>query len=73
MTTTQGLTDLFVIAAIQRLRIEILIAFRDYKFVDHVEIIAPSKFVRVPSHPPGRSALVDYLELHLAPRIFPLS
>jgi hypothetical protein len=38
MTTAQGLTDLSAIC-FQRLRIEILIAFRDYGFVDHVELI----------------------------------
>ena len=30
-------------------------------------------FCELPSHPPGRSVLVDYPELHLAPRILPLS
>jgi hypothetical protein len=29
-------------------------------------------FCKLPSHPPGRSVLVDYPELHLAPRILPL-
>ena len=75
MTTTQGLTNLFA-SSFQRLRIEILIVFRDYGFVDHVELIPPSQLLRVPSHPPGRSVLVDYPELHLAPtpsRILPLS
>ena len=53
MTTTQGLTDLVVIALLQRLRIEILIAFRDYGFVDHVELIPPSQLLRV-TVPPTR-------------------
>ena len=60
-------TDGFIRHCFQRLRIEILIAFRDYGFVDHVELIPPSQLLRVPSHPPGRSVLVDYPELHLAP------
>jgi hypothetical protein len=48
-------------------------AFRDYYgFVDHVEIIPPGQLLRVPSHLTCRSVLVDYLELHLAPRILPL-
>ena len=72
MTTDQGLTDLSAIC-FQRLRIEILIAFRDYGFVDHVELIPPSQLLRVTSHPPGRSVLVDYPELRLAPRVLPLS
>ena len=61
MTTTQGLTDLVVIALLQRLRIEILIAFRDYGFVDHVEMIPRqvAQLLRVPFHPPSRSVLVD--------------
>ena len=35
MTTAQGLTDLAAIA------------FRDYGFVDHVELIPPSQLLRV--------------------------
>jgi hypothetical protein len=31
----------------QKLRIDILIAFRDYGFVDHVELIPPSQLLRV--------------------------
>ena len=59
--------------AVAKLHLEILIAFRDYGFVDHVKIIPPSQLLRVPSHPPGRLVLVDYPELHLAPsRILPL-
>ena len=46
MTTDQGLTDLSAIC-FQRLQIEILIAFRDYGFVDHVELISPSQLLRV--------------------------
>ena len=82
MTTTQGLTHslyyyLFIRhCGLRRLgwlwRIEIIIAFRDYGFVD-VEIIPPSQLLRVPSHSPGRSVIVDYPELHLAPRILPPS
>ena len=64
MTTTQGLTNLVASCCFLRLRIEILIAFRDYGFVDHVELIPPSQVLRVPSHQPGRSVLVDYPELH---------
>ena len=68
-------TDEFVHHGFQRLRIEILIPFRDHGFVDHhdVEIIPPSQLLRVPSHPPGRTVLVDDPELRLAPRILPLS
>ena len=46
MTTDRGLTDLFAIC-FQRLLIEILIAFRDYGFVDHVKLIPPSQLLRV--------------------------
>ena len=46
MTTAQGLTDLSAIC-FQRLWIEILIALRDYGFVDHVELIPPSQLLRV--------------------------
>ena len=56
--------------------IQILITFRDYGFVDHVELIPLSQLLRVPSHPPDRSVLVDYPELHfqfVGPRILPLS
>jgi hypothetical protein len=47
MTTAQGLTDLSAIHCFQRLRIEILIAFCDYGFVDHVELIPPSQLLQV--------------------------
>ena len=63
---------LFVIAS-RDFGYKILIAFRDYGSVDQVEIIPPRKLLRLLSHPPGRSALVHYPELHLAPRILPLS
>jgi hypothetical protein len=46
MTMDQGLMDLSAIC-FHRLRIEILIAFRDYGFVDHVELIPPSQLLRV--------------------------
>ena len=66
MTTTQRLTDLFDIAS------------RDAsdRLVDHVEIMQPGQLLlRLPSHPPSRSSLlvVNYLELHLVPRILPLT
>jgi hypothetical protein len=75
MTTIQGLTNLFVIASPETFRrIENLIAFRCYGFVNHVELIPPSQLLRVPSHPPGRSVLMNYPnELHFSPRILPLS
>jgi hypothetical protein len=70
MTTTQGLTNLFLIAVPETSDwIEILIVVRNYGFVDHVEIIPPSQLLQGPSHTPGRSVLVDYPELHIGPRI----
>ena len=45
MTTAQGLTDLAAIA------------FRDYGFVDHVELIPPSQLLRV-TVPPTRQVSV---------------
>ena len=72
-------TDGFIRPAfrdLQTVRIEILIVVRNYGFVDCVELIPPGQLLRVPSHPPDRSVLVDYPELHLAPtrsRILPLS
>ena len=56
---------------LQTVRIEILIVVRNYGFVDCVELIPPGQLLRVPSHPPDRSVLVDYPELHLASRILP--
>ena len=69
MTTTQGLTNLVVIASVPETSEIQILAFRDYEFVDHVELIPPSQLLRLPSHPPGRSVPVDYPELRLAPRI----
>ena len=72
------LTDAFFIChycSQRRLRIEILIAFRDYGFVDHDVMWRPcqlSPLWQMPSHPPGsQCSCVDYSELHLAPRILP--
>jgi hypothetical protein len=79
MTTTQARTDEFSRHCFQRLRIEILIA--DFATTDLLPMMwrsyrLVSRLLRVPSHPPDRSVLVDFPELHLAPmhnRILPLS
>ena len=41
MTTDQGLTDLSAIALPETSDRDPLIAFRDYGFVDHAELIPP--------------------------------
>ena len=48
-TTAQGLTDLSAIGLPETSDRDPLIAFRDYGFVDHVELIPPSQLLRVPN------------------------
>jgi hypothetical protein len=74
MMTTQGRTNLFVIASrdFGLARSSLLFATMDLLTMFNVDVELtyepPSQLLRVPSHhPPGRSVLVNYPELHLAP------